>query len=142
MFSTWAAFRRRPEWARRCFLRILGRPHETTQWPPESTPAAKDPKRKARPHGRGPLPAYLPRRRIEHPIDPAKTTCPHCPEHPPLVKIACRVQEADLGMAGANNKMLRRMLAEGTPRWCSWPEWTHPGSSMRERLGKSQAMPS
>lgn len=60
---------------------------------PESTPAAKGPKRKARPHGRGPLPAHLPRRRIEHPIDPAKTTCQHCPDHPPLVKIGEDIRE-------------------------------------------------
>ena len=47
----------------------------------------KKEKRKARPHGRGPLPAHLPRRRIEHPVDPAKAFCAHCPEHPPLVCI-------------------------------------------------------
>jgi len=50
-------------------------------------------KRKARPHGRGPLPAHLPRRRIEHAIDPAKTTCPHCADHPPLVRIGEDVRE-------------------------------------------------
>ena len=60
---------------------------------PEPTPAAKGPKRKARPHGRGPLPAHLPRRRIEHAIDPARTTCPHCPDHPPLVKIGEDIRE-------------------------------------------------
>ncbi len=32
----------------------------------ESTPASKTSKRKARPHGRAPLPAHLPRRRIDH----------------------------------------------------------------------------
>lgn len=61
--------------------------------PPESTPAGKPPKRKARPHGRTPLPAHLPRRRIEHPIDPAQTTCPHCADHPPLVKIGEDIRE-------------------------------------------------
>ena len=59
----------------------------------ESTPASKTSKRKARPHGRAPLPAHLPRRRIDHPIDPDKTTCPHCPDHPPLVKIGEDIRE-------------------------------------------------
>lgn len=61
--------------------------------PPGSTPTGKPPKRKARPHGRAPLPAHLPRRRIEHPIDPAQTTCPHCADHPPLVKIGEDIRE-------------------------------------------------
>jgi len=61
--------------------------------PPESPPAGKPPKRQARPHGRAPLPAHLPRRRIEHPIDPAKTTCPHCADHPPLVQIGEDIRE-------------------------------------------------
>ncbi|MCL4722543.1 MAG: IS66 family transposase zinc-finger binding domain-containing protein [Gammaproteobacteria bacterium] len=61
--------------------------------PPGSTPAGKPPKRQARPHGRAPLPAHLPRRRIEHPIDPAQTTCPHCAGHPPLVLIGEDIRE-------------------------------------------------
>jgi transposase len=44
-------------------------------------------KRKARPHGRGGLPAHLPRRRIEHPVDPAQAVCACCPDHPPLVRV-------------------------------------------------------
>src|SRR5690606_19644850 len=36
------------------------------------------PSRKRRGHGRKPLPADLPRHRIEHPIDPAELTCPCC----------------------------------------------------------------
>ena len=47
----------------------------------------KQEKRKARPHGRSPLPAHLPRRRIEHPLDPAHAFCVSCPDHPPLVCI-------------------------------------------------------
>jgi transposase len=47
----------------------------------------KQTKRKARPHGRGAFPAHLPRRRIEHPVDPAKALCACCPDHPPLVQV-------------------------------------------------------
>lgn len=50
-------------------------------------------KRKARPHGRGPLPAHLTRIRVAHPIDPARSVCPHCPDHPPLVKIGEDIRE-------------------------------------------------
>jgi transposase len=48
---------------------------------------AKEPKRKARPHGRGGFPAHLPRRRIEHPVDPARAVCTCCADHPPLVQV-------------------------------------------------------
>lgn len=61
--------------------------------PPGAKPPPREPKRQARPHGRGPLPAHLPRRRIEHALDPAMTTCPHCPDHPPLVKIGEDIRE-------------------------------------------------
>jgi transposase len=47
----------------------------------------KQKKRKARPHGRRGFPAHLPRRRIEHPVDPAKAVCACCPDHPPLVQV-------------------------------------------------------
>ncbi|MBL9137140.1 MAG: IS66 family transposase [Verrucomicrobiales bacterium] len=57
----------------------------------EPTPTGD--KRKARPHGRAPLPAHLPRRRIEHPIAPGSNHCPHCPEHPALVKIGEDIRE-------------------------------------------------
>jgi transposase len=49
--------------------------------------SGKENKRKARPHGRGGFPAHLPRRRIEHPIDPAKAVCACCADHPPLVRV-------------------------------------------------------
>jgi transposase len=70
-------------------------PEEQADTPADSTapPADKpgDPekekKRKARPHGRGGFPAHLPRRRIEHPVDPAKAVCACCPDHPPLVQV-------------------------------------------------------
>lgn len=57
--------------------------------PPSDKPGApeKEKKRKARPHGRGGLPAHLPRRRIEHPVDPAKAVCACCPDHPPLIQV-------------------------------------------------------
>ena len=57
--------------------------------PPAERPAdqEKEPKRKARPHGRGGFPAHLPRRRIEHPVDPAQARCACCPDHPPLIKV-------------------------------------------------------
>ncbi len=58
--------------------------------PPADQPADRDKekkKRKARPHGRGGFPAHLPRRRIEHPVDPALALCACCPEHPPLVQV-------------------------------------------------------
>ena len=42
----------------------------------------KDQKRKAHPHGRGNFPAHLPRRRIEHPVDPAQAVCA-CSAAPP-----------------------------------------------------------
>jgi transposase len=44
-------------------------------------------KRKARPHGRGGFPAHLPRRRIEHPVDPAQAVCACCSDHPPLIQV-------------------------------------------------------
>jgi len=47
----------------------------------------KKQKRKARPHGRGGFPAHLPRRRIEHPVDPAQAVCACCADHPPLVQV-------------------------------------------------------
>jgi transposase len=47
----------------------------------------KEKKRKARPHGRGDFPAHLPRRRIEHPVDPAQAVCGCCPDHPPLIQV-------------------------------------------------------
>lgn len=57
--------------------------------PPADQPAdkEKEQKRKARPHGRGAFPAHLPRRRIEHPVDPAQAVCAGCPDHPPLIKV-------------------------------------------------------
>jgi transposase len=63
---------------------------------PADTPAApadqptdpeKAKKRKARPHGRGGFPAHLPRRRIEHPVDPAQAVCAGCSDHPPLIQV-------------------------------------------------------
>src|SRR5690606_38733498 len=47
----------------------------------------KEEKRKARPHGRGSFPAHLPRRRIEHPVDPARAFCACCADHSPLVQV-------------------------------------------------------
>ena len=47
-------------------------------------PADQEKKRKARPHGRNRFPAHLPRRRIEHPVDPAQALCACCADHPPL----------------------------------------------------------
>jgi transposase len=51
------------------------------------TDPEKQKKRKARPHGRGGFPAHLPRRRIEHPVDPAKAVCACCSDHPPLIQV-------------------------------------------------------
>jgi transposase len=48
---------------------------------------AKGDRRKARPHGRGGFPAHLPRRRIEHPVDPARAVCACCADHPPLIQV-------------------------------------------------------
>ena len=53
----------------------------------QSTDPEKEKKRKARPHGRGGFPAHLPRRRIEHPVDPAKAVCACCSDHPPLIQV-------------------------------------------------------
>ncbi len=70
-------------------------PAEAEEEKPEpKTQQDKDRKqRKARPHGRNPFPEHLPRVRIEHPIDPARSTCPHCPDHPPLVQIGEDIRE-------------------------------------------------
>lgn len=70
-------------------------PAEAEEEKPEpKTQKDKDRKqRKARPRGRNPLPEHLTRIRIEHPIDPAQSTCPHCPDHPPLVQIGEDVRE-------------------------------------------------
>jgi transposase len=70
-------------------------PEKPTDTPADSTtPPADQPgdpdkekKRQARPHGRGGFPAHLPRRRIEHPVDPAQALCACCPDHPPLVQV-------------------------------------------------------
>lgn len=51
------------------------------------TDRQKEKQRKARPHGRGAFPAHLPRRRIEHPVDPAKALCACCADHPPLIQV-------------------------------------------------------
>jgi transposase len=51
----------------------------------QENPKTKESRRKARPHGRGGFPAHLPRRRIEHPVDPDQAVCACCPDHPPLV---------------------------------------------------------
>ena len=57
--------------------------------PPADKPedARKEKKRQARPHGRGGFPAHLPRRRIEHPVDPAKAVCACCAGNPPLIQV-------------------------------------------------------
>jgi transposase len=57
--------------------------------PPADKPGdpEKEKKRKARPHGRGGFPAHLPRRRIEHPVDPAKAVCECCAGNPPLIQV-------------------------------------------------------
>lgn len=57
--------------------------------PPADKPGdrKKDEKRKARPHGRRGFPAHLPRRRIDHPVDPAQAVCACCADHPPLVQV-------------------------------------------------------
>lgn len=44
----------------------------------------KKEKRKSRPHGRACFPAHLPRRYIDHPLDPAQMLCAVCPDHPPM----------------------------------------------------------
>jgi len=67
-------------------------PPEAEEEQPEKNPTGKpsgtgDDKRKARPHGRGGFPAHLPRRRIEHPVDPAQAVCACCADHPPLVRV-------------------------------------------------------
>lgn len=49
--------------------------------------AGKEKKRKARPHGRGVFPEHLLRRRIEHPVDPAKAVCACCAGNPPLIQV-------------------------------------------------------
>ena len=57
--------------------------------PPADKPGdpQKEKKRKARPHGRGGFPAHLPRRRIVHPVDPAKAVCACCSDHPALIQV-------------------------------------------------------
>jgi cell division septum initiation protein DivIVA len=56
-------------------------PPEAEEEKPEAKARADQPadpenKRKARPHGRNRFPAHLPRRRIEHPIDPVSISVP------------------------------------------------------------------
>ena len=68
-------------------------PAEAEEEQPEAAPGdppadvKKKAKRKARPHGRGALPAHLTRRRIEHPVDPAGCVCASCPDHPSMICI-------------------------------------------------------
>jgi len=54
---------------------------------PADQPGEKEKKRQARPHGRGGFPAHLPRRRIEHPVEPAKAVCACCAGNPPLIQV-------------------------------------------------------
>ena len=68
-------------------------PAEAEEEQPETSESLPRGQRKARPHGRNHLPEHLPRRRIEHPIDPAQTRCPHCPGNPLLVKIGEDIRE-------------------------------------------------
>lgn len=68
-------------------------PAEAEEEQPETSESLPRGQRKARPHGRNRLPEHLPRRRIEHPIDPAKSRCPHCPGNPLLVKIGEDIRE-------------------------------------------------
>lgn len=62
--------------------------------PPSDGPANQEneKKRKARPHGRGGFPAHLPRRRIEHPVDPAQAVCAGWPR----VSSACETYSSRL----------------------------------------------
>lgn len=67
-------------------------PPEAEEEKPEEKSAADKPadqekKRKARPHGRNRFPAHLPRRRIEHRVDPAQALCACCADHPPLIQV-------------------------------------------------------
>jgi len=63
-------------------------PEEKADAPDDKTQdAQKEKKRQARPHGRGGFPAHLPRRRIEHPVDPAKAVCACCAGNPPLIQV-------------------------------------------------------
>ena len=68
-------------------------PAEAEEEQPETSESLPRGQRKARPHGRNHLPEHLPRRRIEHPIDPAQTRCPHCLGNPLLVKIGEDIRE-------------------------------------------------
>ena len=68
-------------------------PAEAEEEKPEISQSLPRSQRKARPHGRNRLPEHLPRRRIEHPIDPAQCRCPHCPGNPLLVKIGEDIRE-------------------------------------------------
>jgi transposase len=68
-------------------------PAEAEEEQPETSESLPRGQRKARPHGRNRLPEHLPRRRIEHPIDPAQSRCPHCPRNPLLVKIGEDIRE-------------------------------------------------
>jgi len=68
-------------------------PAEAEEEQPETSDSLPRGQRKARPHGRNRLPEHLPRRRIEHPIDPAQSRCPHCPGNPLLVKIGEDIRE-------------------------------------------------
>ena len=68
-------------------------PAEAEEEQSETSESLPRGQRKARPHGRNRLPDHLPRRRIEHPIDPAQSRCPHCPGNPLLVKIGEDIRE-------------------------------------------------
>ena len=68
-------------------------PAEAEEEQPETSESLPRGQRKARPHGRNRLPDHLPRRRIEHPIDPAQSRCPYCPGNPLLVKIGEDIRE-------------------------------------------------
>lgn len=56
-----------------------------------AAPAPGPPPRRARPHGRRPLPRDLPRQRIEHPVPEEERTCQGC--HEPMSRIGEEVSE-------------------------------------------------
>jgi transposase len=60
------------------WLKAMPAPAEAAPPSPDPPPAAPGPARPRRGHGRTALPAFLPRRRVEHALPAAQCTCPKC----------------------------------------------------------------
>ena len=80
-------------------------------------------KKRRKGHGRRPLPANLPRHRIEHPIDPEQMTCPCCGEK--------RRRRVHKGVQTPRGYSLAHEKGSQTLELTSLTEWSRAGSTKK-----------